>query len=78
MVFEVLDLWGQRRQNFSERNKKLTELVEEISKDHPDDQFVRDHLLELDIPYSDNEIELLNNILKGIHSSGGTSHEGNV
>jgi hypothetical protein len=49
------------------RLNALGALVEEVTKDDFDPEKVKGLLLQLGIPYSEDPMQLLNNILKGIH-----------
>ena len=48
----------------------LNALVNEITKDEYNTQMVKDLVERLGIPFSEDPMQLLNNILKGIHSEG--------
>ena len=50
-----------------ERMSLLNDLVEEITKDHYDSSKVIRLVDQLGIKYSDDPMQLLNNVLKGIH-----------
>jgi len=50
-----------------ERTALLNDLVNEITKDHFDTEQVQKLLVKLNIPYSEDPMQLLNNVLKGIH-----------
>ncbi len=50
-----------------DRVELLRQLVDEITKDHYDDALVRSYMLRLGIPYNEDPMQLLNNVLKGIH-----------
>lgn len=52
------------------RMQRMNDLVEEITKDEFDVEKVKTLTTELGIAYSEDHLELLNNILKGIHSPG--------
>lgn len=45
----------------------LNQLVDEITKDNYDDNMVRGLMEQLRIPYCEDPMQLLNNVLKGIH-----------
>ncbi len=49
------------------RISALNHLVDEITKDKYDDGIVRQLMAQLRIPYCDDPMQLLNNVLKGIH-----------
>jgi hypothetical protein len=50
-----------------DRVELLRQLVDEITKENYDDAMVRDYMLRLGIPYCEDPMQLLNNVLKGIH-----------
>lgn len=58
----------------AERMKLLEELVNEVTRENLDQDRVQQLMNQLSIPYSTDPMELLNNVLKGIHSEG-PNHE---
>ncbi len=50
-----------------DRISLLNHLVEEITKDNYDDAIVCQIMGRLGIPYCEDPMQLLNNVLKGIH-----------
>jgi hypothetical protein len=50
-----------------QRMNTMGDLVEEVTKDDFDTEKVKRLLAQLGIPYSEDPMQLLNNILKGIH-----------
>jgi hypothetical protein len=50
-----------------QRMNTLAELVEEVTKDDFDPEKVKSLVDQLGIQYSEDPMQLLNNILKGIH-----------
>lgn len=52
------------------RKKLLNELVNEVTRDDSDLEIVKSLTGQLGIPYSDDPMQLLNNVLKGIHIEG--------
>lgn len=53
-----------------ERMRLMNSLVNEVTKDELDIELIKTMLMTLGIPYSDDPMQLLNNVLKGIHSDG--------
>lgn len=45
----------------------LNQLVDEITKDKYDNEIVRSLMGRLGLPYCEDPMQLLNNVLKGIH-----------
>ena len=54
-----------------ERIIALNKLVDEVTKDHFDVIEVKAMLANLNIPYHEDPLQLLNNVLKGIHEDSG-------
>lgn len=53
-----------------ERMDFLAKLVDEVTREAPDPEKVKQLTAILGIPFSDEPMQLLNNVLKGIHSEG--------
>jgi hypothetical protein len=53
-----------------ERKSILNDLVNEVTRDDSDLEVVKVLTGKLGIPYSDDPMQLLNNVLKGIHFEG--------
>jgi hypothetical protein len=53
-----------------DRLQLLNDLVNEVTKDEYDAQMVQTLAEKLHIPFSEDPLQLLNNILKGIHTEG--------
>lgn len=54
----------------SERMRLLNELVDEVIRDSYDVDKVKNLMARLGIVYKDDPIQLLNNVLQGIHQPG--------
>lgn len=63
--------------NKEQREALVKQLVEEITKDHQNVDKIKHLTGQLGISYSDEPMQLLNNVLKGIHFEG-TKNESNV
>ncbi len=50
-----------------DRISLLNDLVNEVTKDEFDKSIVKSYMERLRIPYSEDPMQLLNNVLKGIH-----------
>ncbi len=50
-----------------DRISTMSHLVDEVTKDAYDKDLVRKLMEQLNIPYCDDPMQLLNNVLKGIH-----------
>ena len=55
------------------RMELLNELVNEVTKDAGDVEKMKRLSADLDISYSDDPMQFLNNVLKGIHSKGSSN-----
>jgi hypothetical protein len=53
-----------------ERKEKLDQLVNEVTNDEQDLEKIKELAAVLNIPYSEDPLQLLNNVLKGIHTEG--------
>ncbi len=60
-----------------ERTELLNQLVHEVTKDDQDLEILKTLTARLGIPFSEDPMQLLNNVLKGIHSEG-PKNESNV
>ncbi len=52
----------------TDRMRRLSLLVDEVTKDEFDKELVKKLAMELGIDYTEDQLQLLNNILKGIHA----------
>ncbi|MCB0351520.1 MAG: hypothetical protein KDD38_10070 [Bdellovibrionales bacterium] len=60
-----------------ERMELLNNLVNEVTKDDQDLESIKKLATQLGIPFSEDPMQLLNNVLKGIHSEG-PKNESNI
>ncbi len=58
-----------------DRISTISTLVDEVTKDTYDTDLVRRLMEQLNIPYCDDPLQLLNNVLKGIHIIEGPQHD---
>lgn len=61
----------------NQRMELLNDLVNEVTKDDMEIEKIKSLTEKLGIAYSDNPLELLNNVLRGIHSEG-PGHESSL
>jgi hypothetical protein len=49
------------------RTKDIEILIEELTKDHPDQSHVKTLMSKLDLEYSDDPIRVMNTVLMALH-----------
>ena len=59
----------------AEKVRKLELLVEELLKDHPSEESIKNKMTELELNYTEDPVERINRVLEALHPFGALEFE---